>query len=75
MRQLIQDRRRDVTLYNGEPIVHNSDRYTYFNEIIIRQKITDKLSIQVSPSWSHQNAVWGYYTSYDTATKLYWRQV
>jgi hypothetical protein len=61
----------DVTLYNGEPIKHNSDRYSYFNEIIIARKINDKLSIQVAPSWSHQNAVWGYYTSYDTASKTY----
>jgi len=61
----------EVTLYNGEPIKHNSDRYTFFNQVLIARKINDKLSIQVAPSWSHQNAVWGYYTSYDTATKLY----
>ena len=61
----------EVTLYNGEPIIHNSDRYTFFNQVLIARKITDKLSLQVAPSWSHQNAVWGYYTSYDTSTKLY----
>jgi hypothetical protein len=61
----------DVTLYNGEPIKRNTDRYTYFNQVIIARKITDKLSLQVAPSWSHQNAVWGYYTSYDTSTKKY----
>jgi hypothetical protein len=65
------DTRKEATLYNGEDIKHNSDRYTFFNQILIARKISDKLSIQVAPSWSHQNAVWGYYTSYDTATKQY----
>ena len=63
--------KEEVTLYNGEPIVHNTDRYSFFNQVLIARKISDKLSLQVAPSWSHQNAVWGYYTSYDTATKQY----
>lgn len=65
------DTRKDATLYNGEAIRHNTDRYTFFNQILIARKINDKLSLQVAPSWSHQNAVWGYYTSYDTASKEY----
>ena len=60
----------DVTV-GGEPIQHNTDRYTFFNQVIIARKITDKLSLQVAPSWSHQNAVYGYYTSYDTASKKF----
>lgn len=65
------DTRKDATLYNGEAIKHNSDRYTFFNQVIIARKISDQLSLQVAASWSHQNAVWGYYTTYDTATKIY----
>ncbi|QEC69864.1 hypothetical protein FRZ67_22135 [Panacibacter ginsenosidivorans] len=65
------DTRKEATLNNGEDIKHNSDRYTFFNQLLIARKISDKLSLQVAPSWSHQNAVWGYYTSYDTATKQY----
>jgi hypothetical protein len=64
-------KREDVTLYDGSEIKHNSDRYIFFNQLIIARKITDKLSLQVSGSWSHQNAVSGYYTSFDTATKAY----
>jgi hypothetical protein len=30
-----------------------SDRYTYFNEIMIARKITDKLSLQVAPNLSY----------------------
>lgn len=64
-------KRGEVTLYDGSEIKHNSDRYIFFNQLIIARKITDKLSLQVAGSWSHQNAVSGYYTSYDTATKTY----
>lgn len=63
------DTRKDPTLYNGEPIKNNSDRYSFFNQIMIARKITDEFSLQVAASWSHQNAVWGYWQSYDTATK------
>ncbi|HRI19668.1 MAG TPA: DUF5777 family beta-barrel protein [Panacibacter sp.] len=65
------DTRKEATIYNGENIVHNSDRYSYFNQLLFARKISDRFSIQVAPSWSHQNAVWGYYQSYDTATKKY----
>jgi hypothetical protein len=65
------DTRKEATLYNGQDIVHNTDRYVFFNQLLIARKISDRLSIQVAPSWSHQNAVWGYYTSYDTASKQY----
>lgn len=64
-------KREDIVLYDGGEIKHNSDRYTFFNQLIIARKITNKLSLQVAGSWSHQNAVSGYYTSYDTATKIY----
>jgi hypothetical protein len=64
-------KKENIVLYDGTEMKHNSDRYTFFNQLIVARKITDKLSLQVAGSWSHQNAVSGYYTSYDTATKLY----
>jgi hypothetical protein len=46
---------------------HNTDRISFFNQIIIARKITDKLSLQVAPSVTHQNSVNGYYTKNDTS--------
>ncbi|MEO8854589.1 MAG: DUF5777 family beta-barrel protein [Ginsengibacter sp.] len=40
-----------------------SDRLSYFNQIIIARKFSDKLSIQVSPSLSHFNNLEGYLDS------------
>jgi hypothetical protein len=37
-----------------------SDRFSFFDQVIIARKISDKLSIQVSPSLSHFNNVPGY---------------
>ena len=47
-----------------------SQRMSFFNQIIIARKITDKLSVQVAPSVSHQNAVNGYYTKNDSTGKV-----
>lgn len=41
--------------------VHFSDRLMYFNQLIIARKITDKLSLQISPSHTHVNIVDGYF--------------
>jgi hypothetical protein len=46
----------------------STDRFTYFHQVQIARKITDKLSIQVAPSLSHHNAVNGYFTQLDSAT-------
>ena len=46
---------------------YTTDRISSFNEIIIARKINDKLSIQFAPTWSHQNAVQGFYTQNDSA--------
>ncbi|MDB5139800.1 MAG: hypothetical protein JWR12_1716 [Mucilaginibacter sp.] len=49
-----------------------SDRIASFNQIIIARKFNEKLSLQVSPSISHQNAVNGFYTKNDsTGTKIF----
>lgn len=62
------DTRKDATIYDGSDIKYNSDRYSFFNEIIIARKISDRISVQIAPSLSHQNAVPGYYTKIDTAS-------
>jgi hypothetical protein len=51
------DARRDPdgSLYKNE-----TDRLKFFNQLIIARKITDKFSVQVAPSLSHQNFVQGY---------------
>lgn len=43
-----------------------TQRLIFFNQLIIARKITDKLSVQVAPNVSHQNAVNGYFTKNDS---------
>jgi hypothetical protein len=43
-----------------ENFVNSTDRYSYFHQLILARKISDKFSIQVAPSLSHFNAVEGY---------------
>jgi hypothetical protein len=51
---------------------HSSDRILSFNQIIFARKFSDKLSIQVAPSITHQNSVQGYYTKNDsTGTTIF----
>jgi Membrane bound beta barrel domain (DUF5777) len=61
------DTRKEPTIYDGSNIKHNSDRFSYFHQLIIARKITDKLSLQIAPGLSHQNAVAGYYTKNDSS--------
>ena len=53
---------------------YNSERWSYFNEIMIARKINDKLSIQIGFSMSHQNSVPGYYTKVDTSNVIFKEQ-
>jgi hypothetical protein len=46
-----------------DPFVSKLDRISYFNQIMIARKITDDLSLQVSPSYTHYNNVDGYFAS------------
>ncbi len=48
---------------------YKSQRMLFFHQLIIARKITEKLSLQVAPSISHQNAVNGYYTKNDSTGK------
>ena len=41
---------------------YTTDRFSYFHQLIIARKLTDKLSLQVAPGVSHINSVDGYYT-------------
>ncbi len=40
--------------------VTTGDRFAYFNQVIIARKFSDKLSLQISPSYSHFNDLQGY---------------
>jgi len=51
----------DKTLFK-----YQSQRFSFFNQLIIARKVTNKLSLQVAPSVSHQNSVSGYYTKNDS---------
>lgn len=46
------------------------DRMKFFHQIIIARKINDRLSLQIAPSLSHQNAVNGYWKRVDSTTKV-----
>ena len=48
---------------------YQSQRMSFFNQLLIARKFTDKLSIQIAPSISHQNSVEGYYTKNDSTGK------
>jgi len=54
------------TRKNEELFKYSSQRMSFFNQLIIARKITDKLSFQIAPSLSHQNSVNGYYTKNDS---------
>lgn len=41
--------------------INFSDRFMFFNQLIIARKISDKISIQVAPSHTHVNVVNGYF--------------
>jgi hypothetical protein len=43
-----------------ENFVSSSDRFSYFNQLIIARKVTSKFSLQVAPSLSYFNNVPGY---------------
>ena len=45
------------------PIVNVSDRFSYFSQLIIARKITERFSLQVAPSLSYYNNVEAFYTT------------
>jgi hypothetical protein len=61
------DTRKDE---DGSLFRYTTDRLLFFNQLIIARKINPKLSIQIAPSVSHQNSVYGYYKQVDSATRV-----
>ena len=60
------DSRKDP---DGSIFKYPEDRWMYFHQLIIARKVTKKLSLQVAPSVSHQNSVYGYYYPVDSTGK------
>ncbi|MDP4284742.1 MAG: DUF5777 family beta-barrel protein [Bacteroidota bacterium] len=54
---------------------YGSQRFSFFNQLLVARKITDKLSLQVSGSVSHQNSVNGYYTKNDSTGKTIFKEM
>ncbi len=54
---------------------YRSQRMSFFNQLIIARKVTEKLSLQVAPSVSHQNSVNGYYTKNDSIGKVVFKEM
>jgi Membrane bound beta barrel domain (DUF5777) len=52
-----------------------SQRFSFFHQLLIARKVTNKLSLQVAPSLSHQNAVNGYYTKNDSTGKTIFKEM
>ncbi len=53
---------------------YNSERWSFFNELLIARKINEKLSVQIGFNISHQNSVPGYYTKVDTSNVVFKEQ-
>ena len=47
---------------------NDRDRLSYFHQLIIARKVTEKLSVQVAPSISHQNVTNGYFKQLNDST-------
>lgn len=60
------DTRKDA---DNSMFKYTTQRILFFNQLIIARKISDKFSIQIAPSVSHQNSVNGYYTKNDSTGK------
>jgi len=54
---------------------YQSQRFSFFNQLIIARKVTNKLSLQVAPSISHQNSVNGYYTKNDSTGQVIFKNM
>lgn len=54
---------------------YRSQRFSFFHQLIIARKVTDKLSLQVAPNLSHQNSVNGYYTKNDSTGTATFKQM
>ncbi len=64
------------TVQNPDNVLftYNSQRWSFYNALLIARKINDKLSVQIGFSVSHQNSVPGYYTKVDTSNVVFKEQ-
>lgn len=53
----------EVDTRKKENFQYTSDRFSFFHEIMIAHKCTDKFSVQLAPSLTHVNSVNAYYGS------------
>lgn len=53
----------EVDTRKRENFIYNTDRFSYFHELLVARKVSDKLSVQVAPSWTHVNSVNSYYSA------------
>lgn len=60
------DSRKEPSIYDGSALKYDVERFSFFHQLLIARKVNDKLSIQLAPSLSWQNAVSGYYTKNDS---------
>ena len=60
----------DQTLFK-----YPTQRVSMFNQIIVARKISEKLSLQVAASISHQNSVNGYYTKNDSTGQVIFKEM
>jgi hypothetical protein len=60
------DTRKDP---NKSLFKYNTQRLSFFNELIVARKVTDRFSVQAALSLSHQNSVNGFYTKNDSTGK------
>jgi len=54
---------------------YRSQRLSFFNQLIIARKITNKFSVQIAPSVTHQNSVNGFYTKNDSTGKEIFKEM
>ncbi len=66
------DTRKDP---DGGIFKYNSQRFSFFHELLVARKISDKLSLQGGLSVSHQNSVDGYYTKNDSTGKVIFKDM
>lgn len=54
---------------------YGSQRLSFFNQLIIARKVSEKFSIQIAPSLTHQNSVNGFYTKFDSTGKEIFKEM
>ncbi len=66
------DSRKDA---DGSIFKYQTQRLSYFNQLIVARKFNDKISLQAAISVSHQNSVSGYYTKNDSTGQVIFKEM